>query len=1110
MLAPSRFKRSVVLFIPALLFLCQSASALDIVKDGRPRATIVVADDAGRWQKWAAGWLQGYVRKSTGAVLTIVSESESPSGNLISVGRTRLSEKAGIRTDGLKWDGCRLVVKGGTLYLIGRDTEPLKTCTSPLHLRDAGAQGTAKAVATFLEDHVGIRWFIPSPEGTVIPSLRDITVPDDLDKTFVPAIAYTSLSSRYEPAGAVANNERIAMKRRGYGGHSWYVQVSEKGYFETHPEYFRMNESGERVGARGHLCTSNPEVWHIIRDKIRAEFDKGYDVVQLGQSDGWRPCLCPNCMKMDNHRSAATITRDNPCNKVWDMHKWVIDECRKRHPDKKVMVMIYGPTGWPSKKWDRLPDNVIGEIAPLTPERLDAWAGKVPAITNWTYWWHASTMNSVFVPAVSPEFLQRKLREFRELKVVGITGAPQFNWGLGGPAYYCFYKLCGDPDADVDRLVREYCNGVYGAAGRTMKRFFDLFHARSGMTIPLKEKARIHDSYYAEDAFSLLYPPKVIQRMERLLSKAEKRPDTPHAKGWLRHTRECFEGLKAVSFMFVHKRAFEAAPTRDNLLAVRAAVDAFEEWREEILLHDRSEASTWFPDHHRLAAALLSEGKNSLYNEFHYSAAKTYAAVEDIRAGKRRIRGLGFGSTLGGRQVRGPVTWDFGDMPANLGKPKQEKRVVIPRADRPPKIDGSIDDKEWEGAPALGFETYRAPGSKVKDNAVTTVRLLYDERALYVSYECVEPNTEGLKLRSVGRDGNVYGNDEVELFLNPDLDSTTKFMQFMTSPVRGAFYDARVGYITDVLDPNYGKRETTTWNPEWRYGFRIDSASGKWTLEMAVPFAEIGEAAPKPGTTWTGNFARVRRAAGEDLSCWVAESFNNPEHFGELVFGPVPQNTRPTAGTPKAPLDRGPDQYIVNSGFEMGAPGEATGWRIDSYPERSVRALLDHTIPTLDKAHTGRRSLKLDFSTIRKEGLGRASQITFGQGLDAKTVQALRGHEAVLSAWVCYELKPEDVKGSYIPGPYLMIRCWGPNGLIRAGRKAPGMTLDHNYLADKGYASQAADRWMRVSSKGYIPPGTERMDLHCGLVAIERKSKKTNTVLVYIDDVQLEPVDRKE
>ena len=1088
-----------------------SAEALDLVKDGKPRAMIVVADDAGPWQTWAAGWLQSYLRRATGATLSIVKESEAPKGTLISVGRTRLSKQAGIRTDDLQWDGCKLVVKGRVLYLIGRDMKPLATCRSPYNVRAAGAQGTAKAVTTFLEDHVGYRWFIPSPQGTVTPDVRDVSVPDNLNKVWKPAIAYTSYSARYEPAGSIAVTQRIAMLRRGYGGHSWPVHVSEKDYLKDHPEYFRLTEAGKRSGAKGHLCTSNRAVWRIIRDKIRAEFDKGYDVVQLGQSDGWRPCLCPECMKMDSHRSSATITPDNPCNKVWDMHTWIINECRKSHPNKKVMIMIYGPTCWPSKKWDKLPDNVIGEIAPLTPERLAAWKGKVPAITNWIYWWHACTMNSVFVPAVSPEFLQRKLREFREMKVVGMTGSPQFNWGMGGPAYYAFWKLCGDPDLDTDALVRDYCRGVYGKAARPMRRFFSLFHSRSGYTIALKNM-RIRNSYNAEDAFTLLYPPKVVNQLDRLLKKAEGMAESERSTGWVKHTRLCFDGLKFVSMMFTTKRAFEANPTRANLMAVKAAVDVFEAWRERVLFYDLAEAKTWFPDHHRFCAALLTEGSNVNYNKYHYSARETYGAIAAIRAGKKRIRGLGIGSTLGARQLRGPITWDFGRMLANLGKPVQEKAVVVKLAKRPPRIDGRLDPAEWKGAAVLRFEPYRSPGGIIKENAFTTVRLLYDTGRLYAGYECVEPKLEKLKLKSVGHDGSVYSNDEVEMFLNPDTESSTKFMQFMASPVKDAYYDARLGFVTDTLDPNYGKRDLRGWNPTWRYAWHIDKPGKRWTLEMAIDFATLGVPPPKPGDTWTGNFARVRRTDGADLFAWCAEAFGNPETFGELRFeDPSGRSAKRSRTAAKRPVKRALE-LLKNPGFELGAPGQAAGWLIGPYPPKTAGAVRKHVSVTSEKAHGGRRSVKIDFTDVDPSTLPKVAQVVVRQALSPAAVKRLRGRRVALSFWVYYETLGDASREHYYPGPNYVVRAWGADRKPIYKPAPPRVTISHAYLAKSGLGAGLGtrSRWAQVRVEGAISDKAVRMDVQGGVVAQGRRDPKPNRTCVFLDDFKLELLDEPE
>ena len=173
-------------------------------------ATIVVPASEGgslrdRWISRSASWLRDYVKKSTGAELEIVREDEKPEGNLISLGATKMAERAGIRTDDLKWDGCKLIVKGRVLYLIG----PYEECLPGRKdgRGDFGAKGTCKAVVTFLDNFVGVRWFIHSPMGERVPKLNDLSVPDNLSKTLVPPFAYVlGWFYGYGTPGQIANN----------------------------------------------------------------------------------------------------------------------------------------------------------------------------------------------------------------------------------------------------------------------------------------------------------------------------------------------------------------------------------------------------------------------------------------------------------------------------------------------------------------------------------------------------------------------------------------------------------------------------------------------------------------------------------------------------------------------------------------------------------------------------------------------------------------------------------------------------------------------------------------------------------------------------------------
>jgi hypothetical protein len=64
-----------------------------------------------------------------------------------------------------------------------------------------------------------------------------------------------------------------------------------------------------------------------------------------------------------------------------------------------------------------------------------------------------------------------------------------------------------------------------------------------------------------------------------------------------------------------------------------------------------------------------------------------------------------------------------------------------------------------------------------------------------------------------------------------------------------------------------------------------------WQVEVRLPFADLGQEAPKPGTVWRANFYRFNREKDkpvEELS-WtptLLPGFHQPVRFGLLEFGP--------------------------------------------------------------------------------------------------------------------------------------------------------------------------------------------------------------------------------
>lgn len=610
----------------------QNEDHLHLVVDGRPASTIVIADDADWWQRMAAGWLQEYVERATGAQLPVVREREAPGGTMISVGHTRLAANAGITADDLKWDGCRLAVRDDVIYVLGRDSDGSgRGDPSPDQLRDyhegdpwrpdriqgsmkadlAGANGTCKAVASFLETVCGVRWFMPFEQGIVVPKTHTISVSRTFEKVVVPPFAYAVGSFLYGSPrlspSAYANNFRYGIRLKTFGGHSWYPWVG-KGHFAAHPEYFALRD-GKRTAAGNHLCTSNPDVQKLLLAGIRAEFDNGYDWVQLGQSDGWQRCECNRCEAMDNfrpwdktvdgpdwHKWLHTTNRNNPVERLHLVHNWIAEQCAISHPDKTVHYLAYIPTRWPSRKIERYSPNVVAELCHDIPEMLDAWSQKVSAMTVYKIWWDMSWVYG-HAPDVTPQEVAKEIRKLNRLGVIGFfNGGDGHNWGLNGPVFYVLGRLLGDPALDENELVGDYCRGVYGEAGETMIEFFrHLYGPVEGIERSLRRNRLQPDAPHAQ-VLRDRFPPMMTLQLDQILTRAERIGVVGAEADNLRMTRLQFDYLRLVSNMWAMYEAHQVAGSRESLLELKKHVDAFEDYRHRILHMNAEEAALRFPD----------------------------------------------------------------------------------------------------------------------------------------------------------------------------------------------------------------------------------------------------------------------------------------------------------------------------------------------------------------------------------------------------------------------------------------------------------------------------------------------------------------------------------
>ena len=820
--------------------------------------------------KQAANLLQSVLAEAAGCKLPVFKEAEAP-GNKphIYLGRTRTAKESGVPVETFKeWTFCKRAV-GENLFLAGLDAPPpswvLNDPSANVDVKWYGTRGTLKAVISFLEDEVGVRFLLPGTNGIYVPKLVEIKVDAELNVTAAPEFLYCGARAFFDVYDIANNYFPIVYFYNSYGGHSYYSAVPVDKYAKTHPEYFALLDGNRDPNQDNHLCISNPDVQELMLKEMEKQFDLGYEWLLLAQTDGYRPCECDQC---------KAIAGDDRGEALWIVHRKLAEEMEKRRPGKKVVLMAYGPTAHPPKTFDKFPDNVVAvQMCSYGPENFKEWEkfhlGKIIYAYNWGFYQPLG-----FLPKRTPRFAAEQLRLFAANNVRGIS-KDSFGEAIGleGPVYYVYGKLLFNPDADPLALANDFYRAAYGKAYAPMKMLFDAMHKR------LEEYPHIQTT---ENLVCYFFPPELILLMDENLKRAFKMDDDPRVQARLRLVEREFLYLKNIVSIFTYYRAYQLS----------GSLEAFDLLDTEL---NRRNAliDSWYV-----------KGKVIIPAGDYYSYVKGKMIIPDgwpqffQNVSKEFLmKGGGFNESpfIPSRATFGaPFTWNMKQMrdakknvEAGGGKINPLK---ITRLNQPVTLDGMPDEEAWKKAGVEELGEVCLLG-KLKEG--TSFRVACDDKNLYFLFVCKYADIEQAKFTSFSRDGNCCNDECLEIFLDP-LGTREKYYHFIFNPVAGSFYEARLGFIEDPVHPLFAQ-EDPSWNGAWEYVVKIDKENKRWTAEVKIPFATLDMSAPKPGTQWTMNIGRehyyMNKETGKkdcELSLWSPNlkerGFCAPSSFGTVTF----------------------------------------------------------------------------------------------------------------------------------------------------------------------------------------------------------------------------------
>jgi uncharacterized protein DUF5916 len=160
---------------------------------------------------------------------------------------------------------------------------------------------------------------------------------------------------------------------------------------------------------------------------------------------------------------------------------------------------------------------------------------------------------------------------------------------------------------------------------------------------------------------------------------------------------------------------------------------------------------------------------------------------------------------------------------ADVGMPVATAR----RATGAIHVDRRLTESDWDAAPSIGPLTQREPIEGREPTEPTDVRVLFNERSIYIGIVCQETHPRGLISTQLTRDANLDVDDRVTIVLDPSFDHRNGFF-FQLNP-SGARSDGQIS--------NNAQSLSRDWDGIWDAA--VSRSSVGWTAEIEIPFKTL-------------------------------------------------------------------------------------------------------------------------------------------------------------------------------------------------------------------------------------------------------------------------------
>jgi len=452
------------------------------------------------------------------------------------------------------------------------------------------------AEANFCRDYFGVDQYFPGELGQEYPRLEKILIPCEL-RIENPVFKHRHWSGYCGKAGPAWR-----VRASGGGGrfqfHHNLWRIIDPAKYAQHPEYFpvipeetrkhlplyQKIKSGERFvpppgqNTSWQPCVSHPEVLSLTVETITHFFDEHPQAnsFSLGINDGGGFCQCAECLKIFPEGLPPSSRQANAY-RMYRFYQQVAEQVAVKHPGVRLGFLAYSDlnTWYPEKLHPLLMPYLTQSFAdafdPVYREKNYASIKKVSSFATHSGLYEYLYGEGFLIPRLYLRQLAEGLRYAADCGADGFYAEAYPNWGLDGPKLYVLEKLLWQPHQEVETLVSQWCQGLFGEVAPLMKDYFDFLERAWCQQKPSSASRgmyRLLGFRYKKEQLTEIFPPEICEQAWQKLLAAEKVASQLHLPDRVRrritYFQESFGATRLASQRFHTAARMKAMLEQEN------------------------------------------------------------------------------------------------------------------------------------------------------------------------------------------------------------------------------------------------------------------------------------------------------------------------------------------------------------------------------------------------------------------------------------------------------------------------------------------------------------------------------------------------------------------